>query len=311
MTLFVPLASSAIDRTFARRVILLFSLNLYIVNAFKNALKLPRPRAADGTGTGLSHEEMGYGFPSLHSAESLALPMFALSNSSYPPLAAALSRGAAGYLISTWPGLVGFARLHLGVHSLPDVLGGWLLGYAISHQFERAVHSGVLESMLRSSLLPPLVLPVAFALAVLHPRPAAHEASANSSSGKKADTSVSESAIVLGCSAGTAIAIWRDANLPDVHFQPLPGVAAMGGVSGALLKFITAAVFTGAAKAVLKPAARALVDGVVSSMGSRVRDLAPEGGTVRDCYARVLCYTGLGVVVLDVVPQLKIGRAHV
>ena len=168
MTLFVPLAAAAIERRFARRLMLLFSLNLYVSNALKNALQLPRPRAADGSG--MSNEEMGYGFPSLHAAESLALPMFAMSASSYQPLAAALSSGLTGYVMSAWPGLVGFARLHLGVHSLPDVLGGWLLGYAIARQFERAVAAGGLEAALTSSLLPPLVLPFALTLALMHPR---------------------------------------------------------------------------------------------------------------------------------------------
>jgi len=305
MTLFVPLAAAAIDRRFARRIMLLFSLNLYVVNALKNALQLPRPRSADGSGAGLSHEEMGYGFPSLHSAESLALPMFAVSASSYPPLAAALSSGVAGYLMSAWPGLVGFARLHLGVHSLPDVLGGWLLGYALSRQFERAVASGGLEGLLTSSLLPPLVLPFAVTMALLHPRPPVAEAAAHASSGKKADTSVTESAIVLGCAAGTAIAMWRDANYPHAQLPPLPMVAAAQGAGGVLIKFLTAVLLTGGSKAFLKPAARALVDGVASALGGRVAtELAPPGGAVRDCYARVLCYTGLGYVVLDVVPML-------
>ena len=49
---------------------------------------------------------------------------------------------------------------------------------------------------------------------------------------------------------------------------------------------------------------RALVKGVVKALGPRALQYAPEGGAVRDCYARVLCYTGLGYVVLDVVPQL-------
>ena len=400
MTIFVPIAATTIDVNFARRIMFLFSINLCTVNSCKNFLRLPRPRTA--TGEALSQEEPGFGFPSLHSAAGLALPAFIASSSS--PLGASLSVGIAGRLTAAWPLLIGFARLHLGVHSLPDVLGGWLVGFVLSRYFERAVASGPpctsparatvaaapshalphphltrcgvcsfcllflppshpeslltgwLDAVLRSNLLPPLVVPCALALALLHPRAnsspknteltrlkkqesgsarasnaksvtsSADSGSDRSSSGgtgggancvvsgdggesvpatKTADGSVTESAIVLGCSAGTAIAVWRSWNMPERFvIPPLAMFVGLGGPQGVAARFIAAAIAVSLTKAVLKPAARKLVDSVTVALGPRTVAMAPEDGPARDAVARVLCYTPLAYIVMDIVPQL-------
>ena len=45
--------------------------------------------------------------------------------------------------------------------------------------------------------------------------------------------------------AGTCIAMWRNANYPDVQLPPIPLVAGMGGAGGVALKFLTAVLLTG------------------------------------------------------------------
>ena len=297
MTLAVPLAA-ALDARFARRLLFLFSANLYSSNALKNLLRLPRPRSADSKEP-LSREEGGFGFPSLHCAAAMALPCFAMSPAS--PLAAQLAAGAPRRLALAWPALIGFARLQLGVHSLPDVAGGWLLGLAVSHHFGKVVSSGAFERLLGAGPAAPAAVPLALALALAHPCAQAHGegVSGKDEDDGKPDGSVIESSIVLGCSVGVVLAIAREAHLPSWQPRPLGLGASRGGLA---LRFVLALACTGASKAALKPLAVKLVSVAFGLYG---RSRLPQRVREREeAIARIFCYGPMAWVLLDVVPAL-------
>jgi membrane-associated phospholipid phosphatase len=298
MTLAVPTAA-AFDARFARRLMCLVSITLYSSNFLKTLLRLPRPQAADGEGA-LSREEGGFGFPSLHCAAGMALPCFLMSQAS--PLAGVLATGTPRHVSLAYPALIGFARLQLGVHSLPDVAGGWLLGLVISHNFEKLVGSGVFEQWFSAQLAAPAVVSLAIALALAHPRNRAHGEGVGGGKERDdapSDGSVTESAIVLGCSLGAVLAIWREAQLPSWQPKPL----GLGyGRRDLALRCLLALVCTGAAKSAFKPLAKRLVAAAFQLYGrarllERVRDR-------EEPIAKVFCYGPMAWVLLDVVPAL-------
>ena len=46
-----------------------------------------------------------------------------------------------------WALIIGWARLHLGVHSLPDVLAGWALGLVLWRRYDSLLASGAESAM--------------------------------------------------------------------------------------------------------------------------------------------------------------------
>ena len=156
MTVCVPILTVTAGVAFARHLLLLFSLVLCCCNVAKNALRLPRPARPGHPTRPLVELEKSFGFPSLHSAAAVAIPLLAVSPAS--PLVAALSEGGlAGARAAAlgWALVVGWARLHLGVHSLPDVLGGWALGLLLWRRFDALVASGVLDEAMVGPWLAP------------------------------------------------------------------------------------------------------------------------------------------------------------
>ena len=308
MTLIVPSAAS-LDATFARRIMLLFSLNLCASNALKNMLRLPRPRSPDGQSF-LSSEEGGFGFPSLHCSAGMALPRFFMSSAS--PLHGLLATGLARQLALAWPALIGFARLHLGVHSLPDVAGGWLLGFALAHHFARLTSTGLIERFLSALPSASLALPVAVALVLAHPRAREPGEDVGSkgvgrNTGKDddddkdaaADGSVIESSSVIGCSVGAAIAIWRETHLPAWQLAPLGLPRSRIGLAA---RFALALACTGASKSACKPLAKLFIAKLFDACGRR--NLPERVREREEAISKVFCYTPMAWVLLDCVPAL-------
>ena len=200
MTICVPVLTVMASVAFAQQLLLLFSLVLICCNLAKNALRLPRPvRPGPGRlSRPLAELEQSYGFPSLHAAAALAIPMLAVSPTS--PLVAALPEarlaGARAAALG-WALLIGWARLHLGVHSLPDVLGGWALGLLVWRQFDAVLASGALEAAMASPWLAPCAAPLILLLALGLPKGRALPGQAGAT-----DTTVLEGVINLGCTLG-------------------------------------------------------------------------------------------------------------
>ena len=201
MTICVPVLTVTASVPFAQQLLLLFSLVLICCNLVKNALRLPRPARPGRPLRPLAELEQSFGFPSLHSAAAVAIPMLAVSPTS--PLVAALPEaGLAGARAAAlgWALLIGWARLHLGVHSLPDVLGGWALGLLLWRQFDAVLASGALEAAMGSPWLAPCAAPLILLLALGLPKGRALPGQAGAT-----DTTVLEGVINLGCTLGALL----------------------------------------------------------------------------------------------------------
>ena len=300
ITLLVPILAVTVDVRFARQFMILFSLVLFSCNLVKNVLRLPRPHRVDDPARLLSDGERSFGFPSLHSASSVALPLLVVSTTE-SPLAAVLP-SSAPMLALAWAGAIGWARLHLGVHSLPDVLGGWALGFGLWRLFTALQASGALdEAMYSTPWLAPCALPLALGLALRFPQ-------GRGLDGKPGvtDDTVTEAVIVIGCTTGTLLTAWREAQLPALAAPPLLGsLAPRDGALGALvLRVAVAAVGTLATKTVCKQATRRAVDAAADLVGWPPPPRFCDGTTARERCARLGCYVLLACVVLDVQPAL-------
>ena len=314
MTLVVPVCAVTVDARFARQLMILFSIVLYCCNLAKNVLRLPRPHKPGDSARPLSDEEKSFGFPSLHCAASVAMPLLILSAGS--PLAAAAASDAdlpqlRSRVLVGWAASIGFARLHLGVHSLPDVLGGYLLGFGLWRQFDHLVASGRLDQAASGGgwLLPAASLALALLLALLFPKGRGLDAQ-----GKPGltDDTVTESVIVIGCGTGSLLAAWREATLPALTAPSLAAVATLEGVGGGLARAVIALVGTLAAKTLFKELTRRAVDAVADLAGgppAAPRDKSKcDGTTARERVARLMCYVLLAMFLLDPLPELVRSR---
>lgn len=315
MTLVVPVCAVIFDARFARHLMILFSIVLYTCNLAKNVLRLPRPHTPGDSARPLSDEEKSFGFPSLHCAASVAMPLLLFSAGS--PLAAAAASDTdlpqlRSRVVVGWVASIAFARLHLGVHSLPDVLGGWLFGFGLWRQFDRLVASGRLDQAVGADgwLLPTAVLALALLLALLFPK--GRGLGSQGTQPGPTDSTVAESVTVIGCAAGSLLAAWRDATLPGLAAPPLETIASLEGASGGLARAATALVGTLAAKTLFKELTRRAVDAAADLAGvppAPPRDKRKcDGTTARERVARLLCYVLLAVFLLDLLPELVRSR---
>jgi len=312
MTLAVPISAVLVTPHFAAHLLLLFSLGLYVCNYIKCTLKMPRPtiksskRSSPGKGAKQQRLEIidhvtGYGFPSSHTLTAVSIPLFITHY--YPELAT----GWASVLVSGLGTSIIFSRLYLGVHSLPDVVGGFFLGLGVFKMYTRVYD--VLYT-LDFAFLPLALFAAAYLLFWLHP-----QASPDSD-----DESLEESTIVLGCSTGGLIVLWRTALL----------AAAIGGDSlpyapkltlGALvLRVIVALASIAIAKVTGKEVAKVAVKLILSVLkvkapASDVASNDPQAMAVAEQakknyqrwfsnLTRLISYPLLALAVLDVSPWL-------
>ena len=188
MTVCVPALTVIASVAFAQQLLLLFSLVLLCCNLAKNALRLPRPvRPGGRQSRPLAELEQSYGFPSLHAAAALAIPMLAVSPTS--PLVAALPEAR----------LAGARAAALG----------WALGLLVWRQFDAVLASGALEAAMASPWLAPCAAPLLLLLALCLPKGRALPAQAGAT-----DTTVLEGVINLGCTLGAL------AQTPTLALEP-------------------------------------------------------------------------------------------
>jgi membrane-associated phospholipid phosphatase len=167
--LFLPALFWEFDCAVARHIILLWCFSYYVVHVVKDTLQLPRPPAfqackehekviqawkqkeggkdiagykkvvvpqldsctscKQGTVKLERLYEHEYGFPSSHTHNSFSMPLILLI-SSWERYAPGQNKLWLALAMLTWVVLCPLSRLVLGVHSIPDVIGGALFGLA-------------------------------------------------------------------------------------------------------------------------------------------------------------------------------------
>jgi len=117
----------------ARLLCLAIPLGFSIGNMFKNYFSVPRP-CSTKVWKGRNVNENEYAFPSTHALQSTSLPIavsiWYASKINYAGLSPLIKLGW-GAGVASWITLISFSRMYLGVHYLPDVLSGIVVGGAI------------------------------------------------------------------------------------------------------------------------------------------------------------------------------------
>ncbi|MEX2355919.1 MAG: phosphatase PAP2 family protein [Thermaerobacterales bacterium] len=146
----LPLLFWVVDRQIGARVIVLFLASMFLNQAVKDYLTMPRPDPAQ---VRVLFEEsgVGYGFPSGHAQGTLTLWGYLAYRWAVRPLII-----FAAVLVP----LVGLSRVYLGLHFPSDVLGGWALAGLLIAGFVLAERhlSGLRSRSLAIALLPLLAL---------------------------------------------------------------------------------------------------------------------------------------------------------
>lgn len=159
---FFPLWFWNIDGAVGRRAVLVWFGIMYIGQAMKDVLKIPRP-ACPPVIRVQKKWALEYGFPSTHSMIGIAMPaalsIFTIERYQYPVILAVIP--ALFWCIS-----VCGSRLYLGMHSVLDVLAGLLFGVLVLCCLILPYIDAVDEFLVTNSYSP-IVLSVFIALSVL------------------------------------------------------------------------------------------------------------------------------------------------
>lgn len=111
-----------VDSAVARRVVLLWSINMYVGQVLKDIFKIERPGHPV---IKLQRKwALEYGFPSTHAMVGLQIP-FSVVYFSYQRYDISLGVGVVICLL--WCTTVCVSRIYLGMHSVLDILGGLIL----------------------------------------------------------------------------------------------------------------------------------------------------------------------------------------
>jgi len=224
----------------ARQVLWVLSSGIYLGNWFKDLLCLPRPLPPAQKLSPKYHDE--FGFPSTHTVCGFAMP-FALIFLTMTPFTIEF------YIASTMAILFGviisYSRMYLGMHTLPDVLGG--LGVAIiillcwfGFGFE------IMENwLLEGSYVPIWSIALGVFLLSVQPEPSSH------------CTCFDDSVCFIGSAVGGMIGTSR------YPFFPYENT----GLALGILRYILGTGAMLVVRAILKPLTKVLVPKVVGFLG--------------------------------------------
>eukprot|EP00051_Salpingoeca_urceolata_P005937 m.78978 g.78978 ORF g.78978 m.78978 type:complete len:421 (+) comp14607_c0_seq1:148-1410(+) len=128
--LFLPFLFWSIDTMLARHVVWLWAYMMFVGQAIKDHLRLPRPPAVDPTVRCLEGVwALEFGFPSTHvlavMSQAFMIVVFTYEQdyagkNQYP-------LGIAVAIAFAFTAITCMARLYLGVHCVPDLIGGFII----------------------------------------------------------------------------------------------------------------------------------------------------------------------------------------
>jgi len=123
--LFITLLYWVVDARLGFRVFMVLLSTDILGMGFKHLLRQPRPYWI-GDVQHMGHIEPSYGIPSTHASDSLSVWAY---------LAYQMKKRWLWILTVAIILLISFSRLYLGVHFPHDILGGWIIGFAVLFLF--------------------------------------------------------------------------------------------------------------------------------------------------------------------------------
>jgi len=145
-----------------RQIFVLLSSGVLVGNYFKDYLCLPRPSPPVERLSNMHNME--FGLPSTHSVTAFGIPFYLI----YKLYGWDTTMIMVG-IIYTF--VVSYSRLYLGMHSLPDILAGILIGAALLYLWISVGFASLEEWVAHGSYVPITIVAIAAFLLFLHPEP--------------------------------------------------------------------------------------------------------------------------------------------
>lgn len=144
---FLPLLFWSGHCRLARLMTLLIMFCDFVGNCIKDVVSAPRPSSPPVKRITATEDEianaMEYGLPSSHTLNTVCLSGFLMHYVlSYNQIKDPTTQLVGIAIVCVFVGLVGFARIYLGMHSLIDIIGGLVLGLVIL-SFWLSVHTHI------------------------------------------------------------------------------------------------------------------------------------------------------------------------
>ncbi|KAM6304914.1 sphingosine-1-phosphate phosphatase 2 [Aegotheles albertisi] len=188
---FLPFTYWNIDHSVSRRMIIIWSIVMYIGQVSKDILKWPRPHSPPVVKLEM-RTDVEYGMPSTHAMAATAISfsfLFATMNQYKYPFELGL---VAAFVFST---LVCLSRLYTGMHTVLDVIGGALIS-AMLLVLSYPMWDTIDHLMLTSPFCPLVSIVVPLVLCYNYPR-------LDYYSPTRGDTTT-----ILGAGAGATVGFW-------------------------------------------------------------------------------------------------------